>query len=303
MYRLAALLGVTLPYVKLCFFNDLSNFATKHKFMNSSMKREEPLILISNDDGYRAKGLEALIEMAKPLGRVVVVAPSEGRSGMSHAITIKDPLRIRKHNRTDNVELYSVNGTPVDCIKLAMSEVLKTTPDVILSGINHGSNSSVSVFYSGTMGAAIEGCLYGVPAIGFSLLDFLPDADFSGAVKYGKPIVEAVLAKGLDRGICLNVNVPAIPASQIKGVKVCRQNLGTWREEFDKRTDPRGIDYFWLTGYFHNEEPEATDTDEYALSNGYISIVPIKADLTDNAQVANLATRLNIDVAKTESLK
>lgn len=274
--------------------------------MNSSMKREEPLILISNDDGYRAKGLEALIEMAKPLGRVVVVAPSEGRSGMSHAITIKDPLRIRKQKRTDDVELYSVNGTPVDCIKLAMSEVLKTTPDIILSGVNHGSNSSVSVFYSGTMGAAIEGCLYGIPSIGFSLLDFMPDADFTGAVEYGRPIIESVLANGLKRGVCLNVNFPAIPADEIKGVRVCRQNMGTWREEFDKRTDPRGIDYYWLTGYFHNEEPEATDTDEYALANGYVSVVPIRADLTDMSQVATLAQSLNLnesDAVKAERSK
>lgn len=270
------------------------------------MKREEPLILISNDDGYRAKGLEALIEMAKPLGRVVVVAPSEGRSGMSHAITIKDPLRIRKQKRTDDVELYSVNGTPVDCIKLAMSEVLKTTPDIILSGVNHGSNSSVSVFYSGTMGAAIEGCLYGIPSIGFSLLDFMPDADFTGAVEYGRPIIESVLANGLKRGVCLNVNFPAIPADEIKGVRVCRQNMGTWREEFDKRTDPRGIDYYWLTGYFHNEEPEATDTDEYALANGYVSVVPIRADLTDMSQVATLAQSLNLnesDAVKAERSK
>ncbi len=263
--------------------------------MSTSLNSREPLILISNDDGYRAKGLEALIQMAKPLGRVVVVAPSEGRSGMSHAITIKDPLRIRRQKRTDDVELYSVNGTPVDCIKLAMSQVLKTTPDIILSGINHGSNSSVSVFYSGTMGAAIEGCLYGIPSIGFSLLDFMPDADFTGAVEYGRPIIESVLANGLKRGVCLNVNFPAIPADELKGVRVCRQNMGTWREEFDKRTDPRGIDYYWLTGYFHNEEPEATDTDEYALANGYVSVVPIRADLTDMAEVETLSKSFNLD--------
>lgn len=263
--------------------------------MSTSLNSREPLILISNDDGYRAKGLEALIQMAKPLGRVVVVAPSEGRSGMSHAITIKDPLRIRRQKRTDDVELYSVNGTPVDCIKLAMSQVLKTTPDIILSGVNHGSNSSVSVFYSGTMGAAIEGCLYGIPSIGFSLLDFMPDADFTGAVEYGKPIIESVLANGLKRGVCLNVNFPAIPAEELKGVRVCRQNMGTWREEFEKRTDPRGIDYYWLTGYFHNEEPEATDTDEYALANGYVSVVPIRADLTDMAEVETLSKSFNLD--------
>lgn len=254
-----------------------------------------PLILVTNDDGYQAKGISALIEMAKPLGRVVVVAPHEGNSGMSHAITIKHPLRIRKHKRTDDVEMYSVNGTPVDCVKLAMSQVLTNPPDLILSGINHGSNSSVSVFYSGTMAAVIEGCLYGIPSIGFSLLDFMPDADFSGAIRFGRPIVESIIAKGLTRGVCLNVNIPAIPADEIKGVKACRQNMGTWREEFDKRTDPRGVDYFWLTGYYHNEEPEATDTDEYALANGYLSVVPIRIDLTDRSELDRIQQVLQFD--------
>lgn len=272
----------------------MSNFVTKLKNnMSISSNKREPLILVSNDDGYRAKGIEALIEMAKPLGRVVVVAPSEGCSGMSHAITIKRPLRIRKHKRNDDVEMYSVSGTPVDCVKIAMNQVIKGMPDIVLSGINHGSNSSVSVFYSGTMGAAIEGCLYGIPAIGFSLLDYLPDADFSAAVRFGRPIIESVLAKGLKKGVCLNVNFPAIPFEEIRGVKVCRQNLGTWREEFEKRTDPRGVDYFWLTGYYQNDEPEATDTDEYALANGYVSVVPVRVDLTDKNEVSTLAKMLN----------
>ena len=261
--------------------------------MSSSLSRKEPLILISNDDGYRAKGIEALIEMAKPLGKVVVVAPSEGCSGMSHAITIKKPLRIRKHKRSDGVEMYSVNGTPVDCVKIAINQIIKKTPDIVLSGINHGSNSSVSVFYSGTMGAAIEGCLYGIPSIGFSLLDYLPDANFDGAIKFGRPILESVMANGLNRGVCLNVNFPAIPAHEIKGVKVCRQNLGTWREEFDKRTDPRGVDYYWLTGYYQNDEPDATDTDEYVLANGYVSVVPIRADLTAKDEIRAVAKSLS----------
>jgi 5'-nucleotidase len=256
--------------------------------MSLESKERKPLILITNDDGYQAKGLSALIEMAKPLGRVIVVAPEEGQSGMSHAITIKHPLRIKERKRTDGVELFSVNGTPVDCIKLSMNQILKNPPDLILSGVNHGSNSSVSVLYSGTMAAVIEGCLYGIPSIGFSLLDYLPDADFSGAVRFGRPIIQSVIEKGLSKGVCLNVNFPAIPEYEIKGVEVCRQNMGTWREEFDKRTDPRGMEYYWLTGYYQNEEPEATDTDEHNLSKGYVSIVPISIDLTAKSEISRL---------------
>ncbi|MFP4556638.1 MAG: 5'/3'-nucleotidase SurE [Bacteroidales bacterium] len=252
-------------------------------------KERKPLILVTNDDGVQAKGLKALIQVAKTFGRVVVVAPDEGQSGMSHAITIKTPLRLRQHKSTDeDVLIYSVNGTPVDCVKLAMSQVLKTPPDILLSGINHGSNSSVSVFYSGTMAAAIEGCLYGVPSIGFSLLDFMPDADFSGSITFAKPIVKLVLENGIKEGTCLNVNFPPIAESEINGIKVCRQNKGTWREEFDKRTDPRGVDYFWLTGFYHNEEPNAVDTDEQALAQGYVSIVPIRTNLTDTKEVEKL---------------
>lgn len=256
--------------------------------MSSNFDKRTPVILITNDDGFQAKGLGALIEMAKPFGRIVVVAPEEGNSGMSHAITIKHPLRIRKHQRLDSVELYSVNGTPVDCVKLAMNQVLKNTPDLLLSGVNHGSNASVSVFYSGTMAAAIEGCLYGIPSIGFSLLDYLPDADFSGTIEHGKHVIETVLNHGLKKGICLNVNFPAIPENEIKGIKLCRQNMGTWREEFDKRTDPRGIEYFWLTGYYHNEEPNAVDTDETALSQGFVSVVPVSIDFTDKEELERL---------------
>ncbi|MFO8021025.1 MAG: 5'/3'-nucleotidase SurE [Perlabentimonas sp.] len=265
-------------------------------------KQRKPLILVTNDDGVQAKGLKALIEVAKTFGRVVVVAPDEGQSGMSHAITIKTPLRLRQHKSTDeNVLIYSVNGTPVDCVKLAMSQILKTPPDILLSGINHGSNSSVSIFYSGTMAAAIEGCLYGVPSVGFSLLDFMPDADFSGSIKFAKPIVEMVLENGMKEGTCLNVNFPPIAETEIKGIKVCRQNKGTWREEFDKRTDPRGVDYFWLTGYYQNEEPNATETDEQALAQGYVSIVPIKTNLTDNDEVKRLKNiSLNIKTIPNE---
>lgn len=253
----------------------------------------KPVILVTNDDGINAKGIKALAEMAKQFGRVVVVAPDEGNSGMSHAITIKHPLRLKKHNWGDDIEAYSVNGTPVDCVKLAINQVFKHKPDMLLSGINHGSNSSVSVFYSGTMAAAIEGCLYEIPSIGFSLLDYMPDADFTGAIMFGKQVIQNVLDNGIRNGVCLNVNIPAIPKDEVKGIKICRQNMGTWREEFDKRTDPRGTDYFWLTGYFQNDEPQAIDTDEHALSNGYVSIVPISIDLTDKIEHARLSGLFN----------
>lgn len=256
--------------------------------MGNSIKERRPVILVTNDDGFRAKGIEALIEMVKPFGRVIVVAPEEGNSGMSHAITIKTPLRLKKRSRNDDVELYSVNGTPVDCVKLAMNQLFQVLPDLIVSGINHGSNASVSIFYSGTMAATIEGCLYNIPSIGFSLLDYTSNPDFSAAVHYGQIVVKNVLEKGLSNRTCLNVNVPVLKTDEIKGVMICRQNNGIWKEEFDKRTDPRGQEYFWLTGYFQNNEPDATDTDEWALANGYISIVPISIDLTRYQEMERL---------------
>lgn len=253
---------------------------------NSNIKK--PVILVTNDDGFRAKGFESIIEMAKPFGRIIAVAPEDGNSGMSHAITIKTPLRLKKRSRTDDVELYSVNGTPVDCVKLAMNQLFTTPPDLILSGINHGSNSSVSIFYSGTMAATIEGCFYNIPSVGFSLLDYSSNPDFSAAVIYGKTVIQKVLENGLSKGCCLNVNIPILPAEEIKGIRICRQNRGIWREEFEKRVDPHGHEYFWLTGYFHNNEPDASDTDEWALANGYISIVPISIDLTNYKEIEKL---------------
>lgn len=248
----------------------------------------KPLILVTNDDGVKAPGIAALVEMVRPLGRVVVVAPEEGNSGMSHAITIKTPLRLRKIKEEEDLVIYSCNGTPADCVKLAMSEVVKDRPAMLVSGINHGSNSAVSIVYSGTMAAAMEGCLYGIPSIGFSLLDYSYDADFSTAIVHGRPIAQKVLSEGLSQWVCLNVNFPVIPSDKIKGIKVCRQSAGSWREEFEKRVDPRGQEYFWLTGSFHNVEPEATDTDEWALANGYISIVPIKADFTNFKEMVRI---------------
>ena len=248
-----------------------------------------PLILVTNDDGVQAPGIQALMEMVRPLGRVLVVAPEEGNSGMSHAITIKTPLRLKKIKEEKNLLVYSCNGTPADCVKLSMSELCGSKkPDLLVSGINHGSNSSISIVYSGTMAATIEGCLSGIPSVGFSLLDYSYNADFTAAVKFGRQVAEKVLQEGLTTGVCLNVNIPVMSAEKVKGFRVCRQNKGSWREEFEKRTDPRGSEYFWLTGYFHNDEPEATDTDEWALTNGYISIVPIKVDFTDYNEISRL---------------
>jgi len=238
------------------------------------------LILITNDDGIEAKGLHELIEVAKPFGQVVVIAPMEGQSGMSHAITVKFPLRIQKLKEEEHLTMYSCSGTPVDGVKLAISRLLPRRPDLILSGINHGSNSSASVMYSGTMGAAIEGCINGIPSIGFSILDFDHDADFSGAIPYVKRIIELSLKNGIPQGTCLNVNIPKAGSQRIQGMKVCRQNKGVWREEFEKRKDPHNQDYYWLTGEFYDLEPESVDTDQWALLNNYVSVVPVHPDLT-----------------------
>jgi 5'-nucleotidase len=245
-----------------------------------SEDQKKPLLLVTNDDGVDAKGIKSLIEVVKPMGQVLVVAPAEPQSGMSHAITVKVPLRIMKLVDEENLTVYKCFGTPVDCVKMAFNHLLPDKPDLLVSGINHGSNASTSVFYSGTMGAALEGCINEVPSIGFSLLSLDHDADFSAAQYYANIIIQKVLQNGLPKTVCLNVNIPDGVREKIAGIKFCRQNKGFWREEFDKRTDPLGKHYFWLTGYFHNSEPEATDTDEWALSNHYVSIVPQQTDLT-----------------------
>ena len=244
------------------------------------MAKERPLILITNDDSIHAGGLKTLIEAARKLGNVIVVAPEDSQSGMSHAITIKQPIRVTKKSEENGLIIYTCSGTPVDCVKLALNQLLDRKPDLLLSGINHGSNASVSVIYSGTMAAAIEGGVNNIHSVGFSLLDYSPDANFQAAGKIVTRVLKEVLKNGIPTEICLNVNIPAIPEAEIKGVKICRQTKGFWQEEFDKRTDPFNRDYFWLTGYFKNNEPEAQDTDEWALKNGYVSIVPIRVDFT-----------------------
>ncbi|MCR9181314.1 MAG: 5'/3'-nucleotidase SurE [Flavobacteriaceae bacterium] len=244
------------------------------------MTKKKPLILVTNDDGISAPGIRMLISIMKEIGDVIVVAPDTPQSAMGHAITINNTLYINKINIDDDVqEEYSCSGTPVDCVKLAVHEILRKKPDICVSGINHGSNSSINVIYSGTMSAAVEAGIEGIPAVGFSLLDYSWDADFKSASKYIKQITLETLKNGLPKGVVLNVNIPKLKEKDIKGMKVCRQANAQWIETFDKRTNPQGRDYYWLTGEFVNED-KGEDTDEAALNKGYISIVPVQFDLT-----------------------
>jgi len=240
----------------------------------------KPLILVSNDDGVFASGLQMLISVAREFGEVFVVAPEKGESGMSHAISIVTPIRAKLIKKEEGLTVYSCNGTPVDCVKLALNQLMERKPDYVLSGINHGSNASISVIYSGTMGAAIEGCFNCIPSAGFSLLDHSPVADFSVSQKYVRIVLENLIKDGLPQGTCLNVNIPKLLEDEIKGIEVCRMTKGVWKEEYGKRTDPSGRNYYWLTGYFKNFEPDADDTDEWLLDKGYVTIVPIQVDLT-----------------------
>lgn len=247
------------------------------------------LILVTNDDGYASRGLAAAIEVARGFGRVVVVAPETTQSGMSQAITMYNPLYLRSVRQEAGVEVYAFSGTPVDCVKMAFDYLLREEHvDLVISGINHGSNSAVNVLYSGTMGAAIEGSFYGCPAVGLSLDDHSADADFDAAVLFGKRIVGELLEHPVPAPLCLNVNVPVGRPEAIRGLRLCRQNRGFWREEFFRHEDPRGREYFWLTGEFVNTEPDAADTDEWALRNGWVSVVPVQTDLTDYRRLEQL---------------
>ncbi len=250
----------------------------------------KPLILITNDDGIVAPGIRALIAVMKEIGEVVVVAPDSPQSAMGHAITINNTLKLERVHIDNEIEQeYSCSGTPVDCVKIAVNEVLKRKPDLCVSGINHGSNSSINVIYSGTMSAAVEAGIEGIPAIGFSLLDYSWDADFEPIKKHLKKIALEVLHNGLPEGVVLNVNFPKLSQEAIKGIKICRQAKAMWQEEFDKRTNPQGKEYYWLTGKFVNQD-KGTDTDEWALENGYISIVPVQFDLTAHHAIQSLNT-------------
>lgn len=251
---------------------------------------KKPLILVINDDGITAPGIRALIEVMNTIGDVVVVAPDSPQSGMGHAITINSTLFVEKVTiDKGQQEEYSCSGTPADCVKLAVKQILKRRPDICVSGINHGSNSSINVIYSGTMSAALEAGIEGIPAIGFSLLDYNWNANFEAAKHYAKIIVENALQNGLPKGIVLNVNIPDLDKKDIKGIKVCRQAKANWEEEFDKRKNPQGRDYYWLTGKFVNLD-KGEDTDEWALAEGYVSVVPVQFDLTAHHFIQQLNT-------------
>ncbi len=242
--------------------------------------KEKPVILIVNDDGVTAPGIANLVEAVKDLGKIVVVAPDKPQSGMGHAITIGQPLRLHKIHAIENVETWSCSGTPVDCVKLAVDKVLHRKPDLCLSGINHGANHSINVIYSGTMSAAMEAAIESIPSAGFSLLDYRIDADFTAARKYVRIIVEKMLQTKLEKHTVLNVNIPAAAAELIKGYKICRQAYAKYEEDFIERNDPHGRHYYWLTGEFVNFD-KGKDTDVWALANNYVSVVPVQFDLTN----------------------
>jgi len=252
----------------------------KEKQKKAAVTGRKPVILITNDDGITAPGILNLVESVKDFGKIVVVAPDKPQSGMGHAITIGQPLRLHKVNQFPDIESYSCTGTPVDCVKLAVDKVLHRKPDLCLSGINHGANHSINVIYSGTMSAAVEAAIESIPSAGFSLLDYDIEADFTGARKYTRMIVEMMLKTRLDKHTILNVNIPSMPVELVRGFKICRQAYAKYEEDFIERTDPHGRLYYWLTGEFVNFD-KGKDTDVWALANNYVSVVPVQFDLTN----------------------
>lgn len=254
------------------------------------MSKRKPLILVTNDDGITAPGIRALIDVMSKIGDVLVVAPDKPQSAMGHAITINSTLYLNKISAEDAaVTEYSCSGTPVDCVKLAVNEILKKKPDLCVSGVNHGSNSSINVIYSGTMSAAVEAGIEGVPAIGFSLLDYDWNADFETIKPFIEKITLEALENGMPKDVVLNVNFPKLKKDAIKGIRICRQAKAIWAEKFDKRVTPQGKDYYWLAGEFINQD-KGQDTDEWALANGYISVVPVQFDLTAHHSIQELNT-------------
>ena len=247
--------------------------------LNKDMMNDRPLILITNDDGVNAKGIKELTESLRDLGEIVVFAPDGPRSGMSSAITSLVPIKYTLVKKEAGLTVYSCTGTPVDCVKLAINEVLERKPDLLLSGINHGGNHAICVLYSGTMGAAAEGCVFGIPSMGVSLLDHCAEADFTESCRLGRMLARRIIKEGLPHGTYLNLNVPNIP--NVKGLKVCRQADGRWTNEFKRSENATGEPVFWLTGSFENAKPIHADNDTLALDSGYASLVPCKIDVTD----------------------
>ena len=273
-----------LPVVK-----DFCIFVNKFITMNES---KLPIIFISNDDGINAPGIHRLIDYVAGRGRIIAVAPEGPRSGQSSALTVNSPLRITRYPDYCGAEMYGVNGTPVDCVKLGVHAILKDKcPDILLAGINHGSNSAINTLYSGTMGAVFEGCLLGANAVGFSYHSHDENASLAACAPVVDDIVTRVIAKGLPAGVCLNVNIPK--CERVAGIKVARAANGYWTEEFAEYTDPHGRPYFWLTGHFHNLEPDSADTDLYWTERGYASVVPCRPDQTAIADLANIKSLLD----------
>ena len=249
------------------------------------MPKKKPLILITNDDGYLAKGIQCLIESLKSLGQIVVFSPDKPQSGMSSAITVSNPLRSRLYKTEENITYYICTGTPADCVKLALNEFLEEKPDLLVSGINHGSNAGISVLYSGTVGAALEGCVFNVPSIAMSLCDYTTNADFSRAGEIAHTVASNVLKEGLPKGICLNVNVPS---GEVKGIRITTQTQGKWVNEYMKSQDGAGRNVFWMTGTFENWEEDNDNSDEWAIANGYAAVVPVKIDMTAHDYIQEL---------------
>ncbi len=251
------------------------------------MNTKRPRILISNDDGYHAKGINQLVDMLHDMADIIVCAPESHRSGYSCAFSVEDTLRLKLRRQWEGVQVWSCNGTPVDCVKLGLHEFFaEQKPDMVIGGINHGDNASVNAHYSGTMGVTFEGCMKYIPSCAFSLCDHHPDADFEPMRHIVRSVVQRVLDEGLPTGVCLNVNVPV--TEKVKGLKVCRMARGTWDHECEKRIHPRGFDYFWLTGTYTNDEPQADDTDNYWLNRGYATITPTEIDVTAYQMMSKL---------------
>lgn len=249
---------------------------------------KKPLILVTNDDGITAKGIASLVEAVQPFGDVVVVAPDGPQSGMGHAITVNKPLRLTASKVFNGVEAYTCTGTPVDCVKLAIYEIFKRKPDILVSGINHGDNSSSNVLYSGTMSAAVEGAMEAIPSVGFSLLDHGADADFTTAKHVVAKVMTQIVSQKFPLGTCLNVNIPNCSVDELQGIKICRQGKAHWEDRFDKRLDQFGRPYYWLTGEFKKVD-KGSEADTLALDNNWASVVPIQYDMTAHHLIPELA--------------
>jgi len=258
------------------------------KTINYHLKMNKPLILVTNDDGISAKGIACLVRTMEKFGKVVVVAPSHPQSGMGHAITVNQPIRLNRSGIFGEIESYTVSGTPVDCVKMGIYEVLKRKPDLLVSGINHGANFSTNVLYSGTMSAAVEGAIEDIPSVGFSLCDFSADADFSPAQTVVEKITELVFRNNFPHHVCLNVNIPKVPTEQLKGLKVCKQASAFWDDRFEKRVDPFGHTYYWLMGDFREITPQE-DTDLHYIEQGYATVVPTHFDMTAHHCIQELS--------------